>query len=38
MEYANWQLENQPAKDINVRKWMGLFVIARLAARRRRHR
>jgi hypothetical protein len=33
MAYANWQLENQPAKDINVLKWMGLFVVARLAAR-----
>ena len=33
MAYANWQLENQPTKDINVLKWMGLFVVARLAAR-----
>jgi signal transduction histidine kinase len=33
MAYANWQLENQPAKDINVLKWMGLFVVAMLAAR-----
>jgi signal transduction histidine kinase len=33
MAYANWQLENPPAKDINVLKWMGLFVVARLAAR-----
>jgi signal transduction histidine kinase len=33
MEYANWQLENQPAQDINVLKWMGLSVVARLAAR-----
>ena len=33
MAYANWQLENQSAKEINVLKWMGLFVVARLAAR-----
>ncbi len=33
MAYANWQLENQSAKDVNVLKWMGLFVVARLAAR-----
>jgi signal transduction histidine kinase len=33
MAYANWQLENQSAKDINVLKWMGLFVVARLTAR-----
>lgn len=33
MAYANWQLENQPAQDINALKWMGLFVVARLAAR-----
>ena len=33
MAYANWQLENQSARDINVLKWMGLFVVARLAAR-----
>ena len=33
MAYANWQLENQSAKEINILKWMGLFVVARLAAR-----
>jgi signal transduction histidine kinase len=29
MAYANWQLENQSAKEINVLKWMGLFVVSR---------
>ena len=33
MAYANWQLENLSAADINVPRWMGFFVIARLAAR-----
>jgi signal transduction histidine kinase len=33
MAYANWQLENPSAADINAAKWMGLFVVARLAAR-----
>jgi signal transduction histidine kinase len=34
MAYANWQLENPPpATDIDVSKWMGLLVVARLAAR-----
>jgi len=33
MAYANWQLENPSAADISVAKWMGLFVVARLAAR-----
>ena len=33
MEYANWRLENPPVADINVSKWMGLFVVGRLAAR-----
>ena len=33
MAYANWQLENPPTADINVPKWMGLLVVARLAAR-----
>jgi signal transduction histidine kinase len=33
MAYANWQLENPSAADINIAKWMGLFVVARLAAR-----
>jgi signal transduction histidine kinase len=35
MAYANWQLENPPATDIDVPKWMGLLVVARLAARHR---
>jgi signal transduction histidine kinase len=33
MAYANWQLENPPATDIDASKWMGLLVVARLAAR-----
>ena len=33
MEYANWRLENPPVADVNVSKWMGLFVVGRLAAR-----
>jgi len=33
MAYANWQLENPSTADINVPRWMGLFVVARLAAR-----
>ncbi len=33
MAYANWQLENPSAADINFPKWMGLYVVARLAAR-----
>ncbi len=33
MAYANWRLENSPAADVNVSKWMGLFVVGRLAAR-----
>ena len=33
MEHANWRLENPPVADINVSKWMGLFVVGRLAAR-----
>ncbi len=33
LAYANWRLENPPAADVNVPKWMGLFVVARLAAR-----
>jgi signal transduction histidine kinase len=36
MAYANWQLENPPpASDVDVSKWMGLLVVARLAARHR---
>jgi hypothetical protein len=33
MAYANQQLDNPPAPDIDVPKWMGLLVVARLAAR-----
>jgi len=33
LAYANWRLEHPPAADINVPKWMGLFVVARLASR-----
>lgn len=33
MAYANWQLDNPSAVDVGVTKWMGLFVVARLAAR-----
>ena len=33
MAYANQQLDNPPASDIDVPKWMGLLVVARLAAR-----
>ncbi len=33
MAYANWQLENPPAADVNASKWMGLFVVGTLAAR-----
>src|ERR1700740_2018210 len=33
MAYANWQLENAQEPDVKVPKWMGLFVVARLAAR-----
>jgi signal transduction histidine kinase len=33
LAYANWRLENPPAADINVPKWIGLFVVARLAVR-----
>jgi len=32
LSYANWQLENPPAADVNVSKWIGLFVVGRLAA------
>jgi signal transduction histidine kinase len=35
MAYANWQLENPPATDLDTAKWMGLLVVARLAARHR---
>src|SRR5579862_5321 len=30
---ANWHLDNAQAPDVNVPKWIGLFVVARLAAR-----
>jgi signal transduction histidine kinase len=33
LAYANWRLENPPAADANVPKWIGLLVVARLAAR-----
>jgi signal transduction histidine kinase len=33
MAYANWQLEHPSAADLNAPRWMGLFVVARLAAR-----
>ncbi len=33
LAYANHQLENPPALDTDVPKWMGLLVVARLAAR-----
>jgi hypothetical protein len=33
MAYANQQLDNPPAPDIDAPKWMGLLVVARLAAR-----
>jgi signal transduction histidine kinase len=35
LAYANWQLENPPATDMDASKWMGLRVVARLAARHR---
>ena len=33
LAYANWRLENPPTADANVPKWIGLLVVARLAAR-----
>jgi len=33
LAYANWRLENPPTTDISVPKWMGLLVVATLAAR-----
>ena len=33
LAYANWRLENPPAVDIDVPKWIGVYVVARLAAR-----
>jgi hypothetical protein len=34
ISHANWRLENPPAVDIDVPKWIGLLVVSRLAARR----
>jgi signal transduction histidine kinase len=33
MAHANQQLDNPPAADTDIPKWMGLLVVARLAAR-----
>jgi signal transduction histidine kinase len=33
MAHANWRLENAPTGDLEVPKWVGLLVVARLAAR-----
>ncbi|MGH3203250.1 MAG: ATP-binding protein [Streptosporangiaceae bacterium] len=33
MVYANQQLDNPPPPDFDIPKWMGLLVVARLAAR-----
>ena len=33
LAYANWQLENPPTAETNVPRWIGLLVVARLAAR-----
>jgi Nitrate and nitrite sensing/HAMP domain len=33
LEQANWRLENPPTVDVEVSRRMGLFVVARLAAR-----
>jgi hypothetical protein len=33
MAYANQQLDHPPPPDIDIPKWMGLLVVARLAAR-----
>jgi hypothetical protein len=33
MAHANWRLDNPPAVDVSVSRLMGLFVVARLAAR-----
>ena len=32
--HANWRLENPPPPDVEVPKWIGLLVVARLAVRR----
>jgi signal transduction histidine kinase len=33
LEFANWRLENPPAANASIPKWIGLLVVARLAAR-----
>jgi signal transduction histidine kinase len=33
LAHANWALENPPMADTNIPKWIGLLVVARLAAR-----
>ena len=33
LAYANWRLENPPTADTDVPRWIGLLVVARLAAR-----
>ena len=33
LAYANWRLENPPMADTSIPKWIGLLVVARLAAR-----
>jgi signal transduction histidine kinase len=33
LAHANWALENPPTVDMNIPKWIGLLVVARLAAR-----
>ncbi len=33
LAYANWRLDNPPKADTNVPRWIGLLVVARLAAR-----
>jgi signal transduction histidine kinase len=33
LAHANWALENPPTADMNIPKWIGLLVVARLAAR-----
>jgi signal transduction histidine kinase len=33
LAHANWALENPPTADTNIPKWIGLLVVARLAAR-----
>ena len=33
LAYANWRLENPPTAEVDVPQWIGMFVVARLAAR-----